>query len=321
MIISGINFLSFYQVAGKRILLTGDSHTLKDWCEPMKVAVNIVDFINDLISETPKDTCLDIFLEGSVKVGGRPMRKNAITEIYEELEPGDHILRLLQLSDLNKQKNLRVHYTDPRSIPGDSTGLKWNYFYLPWNYLSGNDEKLREYVSISDLYKALDYLLTINRNGNRKYFLKIFEKESEKKISDLEKWEKSYFQIVEKQLRKLDKTIMSRKTFLSNLRTCYHEKISWKHFYDSFSTVLTTILAAPMDIYTLSRLFTKFDDKPNRYCNKPTIENVIIHAGSGHSRFYSYFLTSSFGTEPIVMDYTDDPNNSCLSVTDFTFWE
>ena len=90
------------------------------------------------------------------------------------------------------------------------------------------------------------------------------------------------------------------------------------------STVM--INARVVDVYTLSRIFKKFDTKKSKDVGfninyQPEIpHNIIIYAGDAHSDVYRKFL-KYIGSEEIAMSGPREIKNShinnCLDVTNF----
>ena len=161
MNISGINQLVYYNNYGKRILLLGEAHITWGMCKPpIKNITHISDYIISLINEIPRNECLDIFLEGTYKTNF----------VSGDSSLGKTTDMLEMLIKTHKPKNLRVHYTDPRYIKEDN----FTYGYQLGDEDVDIPQSFRNIVSESDLLNALDYLLTIDRKKNRKYFIKIF---------------------------------------------------------------------------------------------------------------------------------------------------
>lgn len=322
MFVSGINSLVFYKIGEKRILLAGEFHNTENWCNSKKNPIGISDFVSGISRRIPEDECLDVFLEGAYKMSYPEISDSSgLSYLTKELEPGNKILKFLRLIDTkNKRKNLRVHHVDTRMMIDDSV---WSFGYkdysVPINEIS---DQFQDSILVKDLLKVIDYLLTINRRGNREYFEKVFRKfeefEAAKDFEEIESWEKEYFKIIEKELKKLNTEIISRKILITNLRETYHQKI--EESSDSYATAIGVILDIPMDLYILSRMFIRFDDKPSATCTKSTIDNIIIYSGSAHTETYRDFLNLSFRTEPQINISNSYIENLCLEIPDFDFW-
>jgi len=87
---------------------------------------------------------------------------------------------------------------------------------------------------------------------------------------------------------------------------------------------LITINSVVMDMYTLSRIFKRFDiTRPKSIGSKPNYQpeiphNIVIYTGSNHSLCYREFL-KYIGTKEISTTkiQNDDSHNTCLDLSDF----
>ena len=308
MNISGINSLVFYRTEHKRILLLGEVHSLEGECAPKtKNSVRVATYLKRLL-KIPNGECLDIFLEGSYKIPIISRHSNLAKNISK-----------LSFVKLN---NLRIHHTDPRVII--SEGRKYSPFAVMIILLL-ESKNYEDVLSEEDLIKTLDYLLTINRKENRKYFLKLIRAFStDPKVMRLFRfWEASYFKIITKELKKLDKTTMTRKKLLTNLSEVYHENIREGTYQTKNKLVdlMLTLIALPIDLYNLSRMFIKFNKKRDSTCNKLTVDNIIIYTGSIHTQIYEKFFNRVFNTTPLIKSVNQSHADLCLPVPKFNFWE
>lgn len=318
--VSGINSLFFFRIAGKRILLLGEAHTVERWCEENdEDDIKIQDFISEIVQRIPRNNCLDVFLEGCYKIDCLDVDISDISGISFTAKmlanPENTLLRSLLFLKPAKRKNLRIHRADPRMIYGEESSSNFDF-----TVIRNRKRVLEGLIPNSTILKAVDYLLTINQRGNRSAFLKVvkaFRKTGNwEDPEDIEIWEKSYFKIIEKELSKIDTTIISREKLISNLRSVY------RYLLENGSELPEYLLMiVPMDLYVLSRMFIRFDDKPNTICNKPTIDNIIIHSGSTHTNVYQLFLTMTFEISPEISEENENLDDLCLPVRDFDFWE
>lgn len=324
MIISGIVSLVSYNIFGKRILLLGEKHTTEGWCDPVDedgmLTINVNDYILNLVSETPDEECIDVFLEGTYKE--KSSIKFTRSGLFITRDELDFIF------GSSENENIRIHHIDTRVIP-ENFWFDFLKISQRKEYTFGYAEKLyfynknfRDSISESDIIGAIDYLLTINRKKNRQYFLKIAELMKKflripPMVSDFDSWEENYFKIIEKGFRKLNRSIMSRTKLITTLRIVYHHLIENKLDYSM--GILSMI---PMDLYTLIRMFTEFNDKPSRVCNSNrTIKNIIIHSGSAHTEVYDFFLNTCFKINPEARFENTHKSVMCVFVKNFDFWK
>ena len=346
MYISGISTLIQYNFEDRKILLLGEAHTNEKTCDlTKKDTIDVAQYVTNVTDEIPDNMCLDIFLEGSYKQRFSRFPDSGMIRTSETLETKNFLSRVLEIIRLKKGKNLRIHYIDPRMILDDRSWIShsWIRVVSPYVYkLKDVMEKFRDLISENDLLDALDHLLTFKKKQNRKAFLKVFQtfkelgKGSFQKIGFLQSetlenidfWEETYFKIIEKELGKLDDSTISRKQLVRHLRNTYHYLIQYPQeryanifLYDEYEWALNCLMLAPMDMYTLARMFIKFDDKPGTICNdNPLIINLIVHSGSGHTEVYEHFLNAAFGIQPTVKHENPHFDQLCLDIGDFDYW-
>lgn len=321
MNISGINSLIYYKLDQKRILLLGEAHSTEGWCESTNT-IKITEYVKELTEQIPEGECLDILFEGAYKVAKHS--PNWVSGFPQTIK---------MLESFPKSDNLRIHHTDTRLIPNDESYFDEYLDYFPStpNAFDAVETKFRKLMTKNDLLGVLDYFLTIDTKKNRKYFLKMiksFQLLGLVKHNVSSSWEKSYFEIMNKELNKLDKSIMTKEILVNNLKIVYSNIITApteeeKQFYGhEYGRILVALVKAPMDMYTLARLFVKFDENPGIICNdKSTIQNVIIHSGSAHTIVYEHFLNITFGTRPELRYFTEFMSNMCLPISEeFDFW-
>lgn len=318
MNISGINSLMYYKDLGKRILLLGETHSTEGMCkQPTKNIVEISKYVKKLADEIPDDECLDLFFEGTYK------------KIFDTTEDSGLSITRNKLieSSLGDPMRIRVHHTDLRFF---SRAIYPVVFFLDSFAKTKSDipQAFQNLLPENELFNIIDYLLIINQEENRKYFLKLFEIFNESttdKISEnsIKSWEKRYFKTINKELNKLDQSLMTKEILLSYLSVTYRQitdKIS-SITKDEYAKVMVLLLALPMDVYNLSRMFIRFDNKYRNVCNKPTVDNVIIYTGSLHTIIYEHFFNITFGINPIIRHVNTSIVNLCLSVPEFDFWK
>lgn len=318
MNISGLNRLVYYKSFGKRILLLGEMHSTENYCgKRVKNRVDIVQFLLDLLGKIPDEECLDIFLEGfynhkkkeSLAQNGLSRARNTLDYIKENTD----------------YPKLRVHHVDTRQIPGEEKFFKFFDYHLLVEKASEQFlSKLLELVSEDDLLRTMDYFLTINQEENRKYFLKFTEAYVmlvNHKIATMNKyirWESNYFAIVNKELDKLDKSMITKEILIENLRMAYYSIIDEAE--NKPLTIFELLMGLPMDVYVLSRLFIEFNKQRGIDCDLSKINNVIIFSGSAHTGVYERFLTGRLGIESEIDVFTDNNFDLCLPVPIFNFW-
>ena len=225
---------------------------------------------------------------------------------------------------------MRVHHIDLRSIKTINNSLDQFFWGSPdpFRFTLTRGSEHRGYLESryelkENIIKAMDYLLTIDREENRYYFLSIFYEFNKLGFGlngdELLSWEHDYFEIIEKELGKLDESIIDRNTLILNLRETYHREMR-KH-KGTMEVLLSQLTLIPIDIYTLCRMFIRFDDKPNSICNRPTIDNVIVYTGAHHTEIYEDFLNITFRTPAEIKITNRDISDLCLQIGEFDYWQ
>lgn len=318
-------------LSGKRILLLGEHHNNKTLCSAatlkkegsyqiQKWLVDICDAGRDL-----SNVCVDVLTESPYKYD------------YELKDCGKKLLQdyrnplyaiTCELNELKKQgnlpKNMRYHNVDlrrykDRTFPGTKLhdALMKN---SSTNTVITND---KNYNNIKIYYEKnkisiISYLLGLDRSSfARNTYHKILSLllgllNEEFDVDESISLEKDYFELIDKELSKMDKSIIPteqrRREFLYALLDIYSEE-----------NMYTVLMVIPMDLYLLTRIFVVFDeDKMYRRCEKSrTMNYSIIYTGAAHTRYYRLFLEKFFG---VKADVTVTGKRQCLKLNCFDFF-
>lgn len=309
MFISGLDKLSYYKFnrpISKRILFLGEIHESKGLCDPtVEDSITVPNFLLNLMKKIPKGERLDIFLEGFYKIGSFTESKDADSIL---VETGKMLEFIKSSCDCDQ---LRVHYADPRVVMEDDE----TFLTYPLGGKAKYHKEIKELVTEQEILGAINYLLTINKEENQKHFIKVFKSIDQLGFATVElikRWEIIYFKIIEKELSKLDESVVTRDKLISSLSKVYRYLLDERTFpKDRIIRLLKILLCLPMDVYILSRIFIRFKDET-------TIKNVVVYTGSGHIEVYEAFLFFVFNDYPDVESKSSD---NCLAVPKFDFWK
>jgi hypothetical protein len=355
MLISGINILIDYKILDKHILLLGEIHTNTNLCQSgsqsqnRSQSIEIHDFISDIILSNPTKTQIDIFFEGIYGIYGMNMAKKC--KNIKDAKSGLCASRV-DIPYRFYSNECRIHFIDPRSIIilSDNKIIKYpivepfNKFTNEIMFLNTEQMKLIDkildkfnisnvidFISESKHLKHLEHehedplLLMINyiNESNDNDIIYIKTENYETYIYNLKK-------IIRKSLTKLNFDI---DIFFDTLKESYN--IYSKKTGDGNFVLLMML---PMDIYTLIRLFYKFNlsktddyDRLNReeqleYLDYDEIympnkiKNVIIYAGISHIELYNIFLNLLSKKNSDVIFKNTDVSNLCLDISDYSFF-
>jgi len=331
------SFYFYPNVHNKRILLMGEGHYYGRYrCSYYKnkiIQKNNLFKIHEWLSALSKDSkeCLDLFVELDYILDRSEIDLKLLQKMYESKKSG--IKELINTfancflaskgSNITcKYKNLRYHYANARTAISKTNIIEPEneLYFLRSPFTIIHDTLLNDYAKY-DYYKKeiiaklsrntceniIYYLLGLNKNGtaikdildiitniNLKFnYIVIYITEE-----DLESYYKFYFRIIEKELSKLDPTI-DRNAFLKTMASLYLQDVhKYPDMADNFHCV-------NMDVYLLSRLFIRFDEKklgrgPEKCREKSNlfIKNAIIYGGDYHILFYKKFIEKFFGILP-----------------------
>jgi hypothetical protein len=275
-----------------KILILGEFHDLDKTCKSGKF-YEIQDWLYDLSKDAPE--CLDIFIEEVINA--QPVTNN-IAKFENFTSPLQTVVE--QFNDLLKRKEhsytTRCHFVDVRSSFKDS-------MYYDKLIILGLEEKNNQ-----DFYNRWKLELPMIRN----YYLGF---ESEKNHANGEMMTKQYISEVFKnthganitntELNHMHTEIVRVRDFIKRqLRKSILFVPKIKEIVAQWEPKnLLSILSNGMDIFLLTRVFSKFDaSKMNRgplFCrNTPFPKNIIIYCGDAHQEFVTFFLHRYFEMTP-----------------------
>lgn len=320
-ILSGpFEFVFYKDVMGKRILLLSEAHMVTHVCKKESEMYEEHNWLYDLAKTS--DKCLDIFVENYYR-----FRFNKPDNDVKNLESYQNPISAItaKLGGV-KFDTTRYHYSDLRFVDDSENILMLGIIPLIVKHNSNNKimKKVESIASHEDNKKVMEYVLGINRTTSsikhyHDYYIKLYGAlNNKKRIND--KAETNYLKIIDKRIKKLDPKIDKAKFLntLVDIETKYEEE-----------QPISAILSAMMDVYLLTRLFTKFKVK-NRgpeSCKKADIvENAIIHAGQYHCLTYEKFFNLYFNALPTfaiknTYNYTTKYYDQCIRFKNpFDFW-
>ncbi len=240
------------------------------------------------------------------------------------------------LSVLNSDvcKLTRMHYIDIRRDINS---------YNSWN--SSNDLGILVDILLRLSNSLYDDINTIFKENNYSYITKTRFLNILRKLSGSKKVYKEYiFDIFKNKIVKteLKKSIIKKKidTFFSNkisiLSSNYRKHIKYvcidliyiienklpssysnlySDYFDVVSNYLILLEALIMDVYTISRIFKRFDIKSG-ILQPSEVSNIIIYAGEAHSDIYREFLVY-IGFDTIDYIQNENGNERCLNISSF----
>ena len=312
-------------VLGKK-LLADNSYT-----EPKTQLIE--NFLFDLVKTTP--VFLDIYIEfAAFKEMGHDFSYipgQRVGKIFDKLKNCLFTYsRDSSLCDL-----LRLHYIDIRK--GDKEVNPISYLRKLINYNFSLQFHSRENIikKFKHLLKTDTKFLMILKNLNS-FELEDFKKYMKNQILDnpptLKEMNKSFLKdkILSFVTENIVQTGLQQREYLQKyIHILLDTKSTDSQLLDALSVLNNStvmINARVVDVYTLSRIFKKFDTKKSKDVGfninyQPEIpHNIIIYAGDAHSDVYRKFL-KYIGSEEIAMsgprEIKNSPINNCLDLTNF----
>ena len=89
----------------------------------------------------------------------------------------------------------------------------------------------------------------------------------------------------------------------------------YSDYFDVVSNYLILLESLIMDVYTISRIFKRFDIKSG-ILQPSEVSNIIIYAGEAHSDIYREFLVY-IGFDTIDYIQNENGNERCLNISSF----
>ena len=323
-VLSGPSTFCYYpNIYGKRILLLGETHSISNICST-GYGYEVHDWITDLALSAPQ--CVDFLLEIGYNIeqkGGNNLNQYS----HPIIALRDKFFDCLKSKE-NCLPNIRYHYVDARFLL--SAGLIY-----PYSLIGARLDAVLNYanylppLSIDDAHKIFLYFLDFDHSTSdqaktfHKFMDRTFINQSLHYNSDkMILYIRQFNSMINKQLSK-SLPYFKRELFIKSLISVYTDMIrqaSWKQIYG-------ILLALPMDVYLLSRLFIKFDpakmERGPVGCRTPEfgqMKNVIIYGGQAHIDIYRLFIFKYFSELPTIYLFSAD--NQCLTLpTVFDFFE
>jgi hypothetical protein len=326
-------FIYFKNISGKRILLLGEEHHIGMSCNLLGVKnqnYEVQNWLYDLAKTSTE--CLDIFVEDFYwkKIQPdliSPVKGKPLYDFNTLMGKGYYTAPLDAVRDKFKNfgsSTTRYHYTDNRFMKNDYEDplFKWYYKFRPQNLGPGQIKKLKKIEKKYPLEKILNFAIGLNRKYRIFYYDYINE------LYDLveldpeydEDQEKLKFDLIDKQFSKLDPIINKTKFQNCFVKICLTDDDG--EMIEDRSEVFIKFI---MDIYTLPRIFSKFNEKKmNRgpeLCRKDNeIKNVIVYTGGAHSVFYFRFIKEYFNINPEI-DIRNEYFQCIKLQKSFNYWK
>lgn len=318
----------------KEVYLVGDFHT-KMKTKENKSNILFEKYLDEFFkSEQGKDKMYDYFLETAFyfpePIGATPM-SSAKKYFYEK---GCFSRNPEKIIECRKEyPNVRFHIADIRMSPNYKHSLRtFQYSFLSLHRFTvflnqffdvKKDEELvdilqeniedLEIFKIANTTKKLkkEYLKILKSKPIESQLSKVPEKE--KKIIKNIKTDIKNAVLNEKNEKNLENTSKIFKKFSSIKQITLKDIKYMRKKLNMINMFIIRMVAPVMDLYILSRMFKKFDDK--KY---PEMNNIIIHAGNGHIFHIKYVLKNLFGFKIIEKDgmYNKSIDHIKLNSTD-----
>ena len=330
-ILSGpISFHFYPDISGKRILLLGDKHVNESLCENQtsKGGYEVHKWLKDLSEIAPQ--CLDIFCEDEYYVHNLPPppspilpqtpslnSKNQQRGGSQALKDYDNPLSAVGSIFIPYMFNqkcsdiMRYHYIDIRSFIHHDNSQSYirNLFYYMDDQISNNDMKYfnRKWDTITKKDKLIKYYLGFDLTLKDLFieYCQDCAKIANIKL-DLDQI-RNEIQIVWGLISKrLSKTTLDTNRFFSTILPILARESS-----------ADCIQTAIMDVYTILRIFTRFQitniERGPLKCYQKEISNVIIYAGNFHIQVYVQFFQDYFEIKPLI-NHPNQNDTQCIQL-------
>jgi len=328
--IKSVKYFHDINETGKNILLIGETHEKYD-----KNFDNFVeDFLGELIRKNQKlGSCLDFFIEHMMY----DLKKN----IPFEYNISMNMMRLYKKLDelrLNPVNGFRIHYDDLRYISLEKNnkynsynyfmvflmniGLNYNENDLITNLVINVFRNINVFLFICSVgteeekkngeiyyYQLLDNIFYYNYPYNYPYWLKdellthIFHL-YQNEVNGM-----SNPNIIRKQIDNIDTTYCNENDLVSFIKETFNSYLD----EDNDKTFIEDITTFYIDIYTICRMFRKFnynkEGSIHTRCNSDenNLKNIIVYAGNFHTSNINWFIQSYVLNDSISshIDYFD----------------
>ena len=301
----------------KKVYIFGEFHSSKYHCKKPGGSIAFDKFVQKTLSYN-KDKIIDIYTEEEfIKKSIYKTRKRSGWARNRGSSALDKMTKTfkdcLTVSKKHcKDKNVRIHYTDIRSI-GNILSLKFGHWNIAdmlsilvkvWDnkkeFISMKHKIERsdfnEYLKFDQIFDTLKITKQLNKNPDtqlRKKIQKFFVKKlSEKVFKNLDKRVKELYKYIYEQI-KMDNYPLEE---IKDLRKIF------KHLFQ-YNNLL-------MDFYLIGRMFKRFDDQLHPYA-----ENVMILAGDAHCKTYRELL-KYLGFRKMKSSYSTKEEN-CIDISGF----
>ena len=269
-----------------KLLLLGDSHTYNHGCT--KKSDDVISFID---AQVRTSTCfVDLYLEIPYiwEKEGRSVR--VINTWMAHLH--DKYWDCFTWTKHCHIGNLRAHYVDLRNFPNDNF-IKTKQIIIALYYKHPITHYSKEIKDV--LNDNISKKIFKNQDTVINHIVSIVKKTKiNKQIENIEdpkvkKAVKKYIKFWYKEVGAyVDLDIISWSNIEKILKGKAPRRLVEKMYF-----VIAMLPASLMDLYTIARMFRKFDDKPGKY-SLPA-RNIIVFAGSFHTHRYRNFLIHELG--------------------------
>lgn len=311
------------------IYLFGEKHSVNIDC---KVNFDTIEnYFENLLKYT--DVFLDIYFEfpaffGLSYTSFRYKENSRLQALFSKFKD---CVQTVFRSDTDMCKLARVHYVDIRRIDSDNFNnlnhISWltnninNIIYnIAPNVLSISIQNKELLKLIANNQYRINYILNSLGSENEKdyidFFISLFRdnyflrKELDKSYKKEEIINYMQEQIIEIALQKKKPIQM----IVKQIRNTRNDNYIFN--YTDLINLLSEVNAKLLDIYTISRMFRKFNIE-NKF-NEPEIpHNIIFYGGADHSRsIYEFLIYTGFTEVESSGDFTYNPiPENCLDMS------
>jgi len=294
--VSGIGEVSLLEYGDRKIYLFSDLTQSLDYsCETESMAIH--GYLQKFFNTT--DKFIDFYCEYAKK------RRNIPDSYLNRAELEFRACSEGNVKPLRCPSNVRMHFTDP-----DLDNPLINFLALEDHIWT--DERIFKYRKTIN-----SYINTITDKSKFNAFLKNYIENSKILTKELGKVDsniknmildsvyKYSFDAMTARIKDIDpiKTLEYFKYEVLHRSHVNNALFSTDDLYENFLYIASTSFASFMDIYTLARMFKKFDVS-NSY-DPEYAKNIIVYAGDSHIIFYRKFLLDFGYTEKYHKKYKE----------------
>ena len=293
----------------KRILVLGDHHTEKADCKVPGMK-NVSQFLKHIV-EQDKSQKYDIFFEFGYYTHGmeQPTSNPAYNQGYLFGLVKDEWKNCIKLDKtMCEYQNVRVHYTDMRQFVKPVWDIAQIMVHQFGKLTEGSTTWVDFLTNLSTMKFALMDLKKLTGNKlTRGWIMNTYK--IGKQMTKC-----PYSGVVQLLNAFIEREIVSNLVDIDELINFidrFEETDQMKHRLRRYSDTIFDLTTAIMDAYTLSRLFSQFqndDQEPH---------NIIIYAGDSHSENYRKFFDKAEFTRIGLSKSVSDSDVKCVNMSSY----